>query len=677
MPGTQTLDKDWIDQNLSYLQPRLGTFPLFEPSELFYLDLARHAGTEASISGSAGPLRLLYSHLGLPGLVVHFEDHIPNAGEFRFSEHPENLDIIIPVCIRIADKYRQIKDPQRRGMAIATILAHEIAHYYLLKKKIRRETTDNERLTDLGLVVLGFGKLWFNGSQLVVGDRPEQMGYLKPLDMTYAYMEYGRKNRIPGERLVSGLSPEAAQRYTSLLGNVVTSVRTCNVQEALDNKKEIVRELASRQAALEAEVQKLVLSVNALQPDLAAAADNQEIVNRTIHFWDIPAEDHCIMASFVNAWASGAPEAERGALIRSVSRLRQEVQDLGTGLQQPSALNCDPAIFQRTLGLHRETLAALGGRVDALRQQAGAVTSVHERCFAQIGSLHREVQEIQDVIRFGRRDLNEVRTLHAFFSANPAVWPAYAGDAELQVQVSLLIRPEGAASFAATEQELTGTAVLIPLTRKEYAVRLGKSPPVTEIRDRLRTGRDRVVRSRQSIAGILSVLEHIPDRYLEGVRDLERRQKDLRVSCTDLENDIRKLKPRQDRIFARHDRLSIRPGDDADFAAITHAVFSCSPETELSAVMRRLAGAVAALSRDAERVRDRKEPCDILTLEEHEKELGRVRSGFGLLSGRVDHWIQVQQGYIDRLDERERPSVGNFLRNAGDTIRAAVAKKKR
>ena len=170
------------------------------------------------------------------------------------------------------------------------------------------------------------------------------------------------------------------------------------------------------------------------------------------------------------------------------------------------------------------------------------------------------------------------------------------------------------------------------------------------------------------------------NQYLEGARDLEARLQDILASSTGLAKDIRSLKQRQDRIYARHDRLSITAEDGEEFAVITRAILSCSPEAEFSAGSRRLAKVRAGLLRDMERVKSRKESGDLLVLEAHIKAFDEMWHDLGSLSARVSHWMRVQQGYIDRLDARERRSIGNLLRDAGDAIlgslRGSVTKKK-
>lgn len=671
MPVSGCLDKDWIDQNYSYLQPRLGTFPVFEPSAAFYDDLALYAADQ-SVSISNDPVRKLFSHVGLPPLAVHFEEGIQNAGEFRFSQHPNNAGMIVPVNIRIAEKYRQIGDPQRRGMAIGTILAHEIAHCFMLQKMIRRETTDNERLTDLGLVMLGFGKLWFNGRNLIVEDRSEQLGYLKPLDMTYAYMEFAKKNSLADHRLKSGLTPDAVQVFTFWLGQVTSEVRQCRQQEAKDRALEAVQELAAERTVLEGEVQKVSQELGSLRPALAAAADTQEILNRTHRFWDIPAEDHGVMAAFVTARSSGAQETELATLTRMHMKLRQDVYDLGIGLQQPAAVTCDPAIWRKILGTSREALQAIAARIAALRKQAATVAAVHERCFLQMESLHRDLQAAEGEIAGLRKSLAEIHTFHAFLTANPACWPAYAGESELHAMIALLAGPDREDPFSALEQELGAAGKLAALPRQRYAGTLETSRSLGEIRARIREERDSAAGTRQTIAGILAAQEQFPRTYLEEARRPEAHLHELRTARALLEKDIGSLKPRQDRIYAAHDRLAVTDSDGKEFADITRAILSCSPEAELSSWTRSLEGVTAALSRDLERVRDRKEGSVILPLEAHEKAIAEARYKFGVLNGQVAHWKQVQQGYIDQLDAAERRPVRNLLHRAGNALLGSV-----
>jgi len=679
MPAPGTLDKEWIDQNYSYLEPRLGTFPLFEPSDLFYEDLAQYA-TDHRTSGNGNPVGKLFRHAGLTEIQVHFEKHIPNSGEFRFSQHPENADILIPVCIRIAEKYRQIKDPKHRGMAIGTILAHEITHYYVMQKKIRRETTDNERLTDLGLVILGFGKLWFNGSNLVVEDRSEQLGYLKPLDMTYAFMEYARKNTIKEERLKSGLSPEAVKIFSYWLGIATSEIRYSQQQEALDRIKETVGELAAQQAVLETDVQNAILAIKPLLPDLAAAVDNQAIINSTIHFWNIAAEDHRIMGAFVNAQASGSLETAISGSTHSLASLRKAVHDLGLELHQPAALNKDPAVFRKVLLSNRQALSVLVTRAAELQQQVSAVSSVHERCLGQMNSVGREIQETQAAVSEGRGTLKKVIILHAFLSGNMSAWQTYDGDPEIRERVALITRPGEPDPFATTEEGLREASVLASLPRHMYAEHLGRSSSLKEILGRTQTERDRAKRTISDISTILLAQTRILNAYLEGARYLESRVQDIHASCIDLGKDIRGLKQRQDFIYAWHDRLSITPQHAIVFAEITHAILSCSPEAEFSAITRHLAEVRTGLFQDVERVKSRKGSADILPLDVHTKALDNVRADFGLLSGRISSWMQIQQGYIDRRVAREQRSVGNLFRNAGDAIlgsvRGSVTKRK-
>ena len=170
MPVTRRLDKYWVDHNFSYLVHRLGLVPLFEPSGFFYEDLAAPGDATGPGTVFARAAGAIFRHAGVPEVPVSFTPGMAGAGEFQFIPHPGQPGGMVPSCIRISDRYRTIRDPRLRGMAAGAILAHEIAHYCLMEKGILRETTDNERLTDLGLMVLGLGKLYFNGGTWLSGN---------------------------------------------------------------------------------------------------------------------------------------------------------------------------------------------------------------------------------------------------------------------------------------------------------------------------------------------------------------------------------------------------------------------------------------------------------------------------------------------------------------------------
>ncbi len=671
MSTGRKLDKDWIDLNYSYLRSRLGMFPIFEPAAGFYDDLARLGELDTSVVVAGGPLRKLFSHISLPELHVSFESGMKDAGEFQFTVHPNNPALIQPVRIHIAEKYRLIKDLRERGMVIGAILAHEIAHYYIMKNQIRRDTTDNERLTDLGLVILGFGKLWFNGRNRIVDEHSEQLGYLKPLDMTYAYMEYGRQNSIPVDRLKTNLTPEALQIFSFWLGMVTDEVKYCQRREALDNAVEARRVLAEQKAALEDNVQKVTMKMRSLQLSLTAAAETQEIINKTHQFWEILPDDHRIMAAFVIAHDSGAHEAEIAGISWSLVTLGQEVHQLSGDLQ-PAATK-DPALLRQTLDDHQKKLSAITGRVTTLQQQIAAVASVHERCFKQIDAVHRDVQENRAVIGECLQSLKDVCTFHTFLSKNPATWRAYSEDPHIQSAILQLTGSDAeVAPLALADYEMQGVSSLISLPIQLYAERLSTLPPLKEIAGRVLSERDHIASTRQAIEDVLASQVHTLDTYIEDARRLEMQLQEILATGSGIETDIRSLKSRQDRMYAHHDQLSIKADDEEEFALITRAILSCSPEGEFAFSIRRLTEISTLVRRDMERVKGLKECSQLLPMETHRQAFDEAQNLLRQVSSRVCHWKLVQQAYIDRLDRMEQQSMGNILRRAGEGIQGVV-----
>jgi len=165
MPGSGTLDKDWVDANFSYLVSRLGDVSPFEPSDLLYDHLGTLKNTSDHTTGCKAALKEIFDHVGLHEVPVHFDARMKDPGEFRYSW---SKDQFCPVAIRISDRYKKIDDTRIRGRAVGAVISHEITHYYLMNKGIQRDTTDNERLTDLGIFVLGLGKLILDCLHLVL-----------------------------------------------------------------------------------------------------------------------------------------------------------------------------------------------------------------------------------------------------------------------------------------------------------------------------------------------------------------------------------------------------------------------------------------------------------------------------------------------------------------------------
>lgn len=659
-----TLDKEWIDQNYSYVSNRFDPLPCFEPTTAFYDDLARLGDPESLPTVVNGPLKKLFNHVSFPELPVMYAYGMKNAGEYQFSRHPSMPATVIPECIRISEKYKHITDTQARGMVIGTILAHEIAHYCLIAKGILREITDNERLTDLSLMMLGFGKLWFNGRDCVVEERQEQLGYLKPLDMTYAYMKFAQQNNIPGDVLKINLTPEAQRLYTFLLGRVNTELGTI-LREENQEKEEESRRLF---LILQQDVDKTLGEVQVLPAQLDSAAFDQEIINRTIRFWEIPPEDHRIMAGFVTARASGAHEIDIGAVTSSLRSVKDDLRQMASMQELGKREKKDSETLRQVLNGHRRTLSTLKKEVTALQHLAKNVTSVHERCFLQVDTIQRELEETRATIHSCSATLVEIRTCNAFLSGNPEVWMPYAGNPDSR---SGSIPYAGWAgldeTLALMERWVQEVTSQLSGPRHLFAERFSKLPPLQEMEAQTRSKRNEAATALQALHTVRTSQERRAGAYLKDAQSLLSRLLITLDACHAIQTDIQDLKVRQDRIYAQLDRLSLTPKDELELAEISRALNSCSADEESSSCTRYFSAIKNALQQDMNRVRSWSEGSFILPMEIHRKEFDRVFNDFQLLSGQVRYWTVVQQGYLDQLKKIEH-SLAYRFRNHCDRI---------
>jgi hypothetical protein len=671
MSVTGTLDKDWIDLNASYVTNRIGRFSLFDTTDRFYEDLACLGLPGAPDALPPASVLRIFHHAGLAPIPVRFAAGMKNAGEFEFSKNPQDPSRIVPGTIRIAEKYRNIADPRARGMAIGAILAHEVAHYCLMSKGILRDTADNERLTDLGLMLLGFGKLWFNGRNLVVEERAEQLGYLKPLDMTYAFMEFARLNHIPHATLRTGMSPEALQVFTFWLGSVSKEVRVEQLREAEEDAEKLRAALAADLAGLLEGIRKAVRDTETLQSSLDGAGASQEIINRSHHFWTVPPGDHTVMGAFVAACASGDYETGLAGIRQALHTLAREVEQLTAGIPPGTSLP-DPAVPRNAVARCRENLAGLFGRIAALQQEAASVTAVHERCFATIGPVREDLALTRSTILRCKEKRGDIRSYHLFFTGNPVVWDAYTGNPALGARISQLTA-SGATDecLYLADHEAEELSTLLALPRHQYADCLVRLPPLAEIAGRARSGRDQAARSLAALEDTLQAQARVTSVYLHEALPVQSRLRVVLAQAPGIAGDISSLKARQDRIYAGHANLTIAPADEEVFARITRSVLSCSAEADYAACTRTLTGIQARLHGDIERVRGRFESDRILPAEQYRTEFTRAEEDLRKVGDRVRSWKQVQQPYLDQLDLLEQ---GPILTRVATRIRLSAQK---
>jgi hypothetical protein len=126
------------------------------------------------------------------------------------------------------------------------VLAHEITHVYLHENSISCRTTpyEDEVLTDIGAVFLGFGKLVLNAVYDVA--EPLEAGYLNSAQLAFVYFFVCRMRKMSQSEIETGLTQKAIEavrgslaRFGRLCSEVETSValleeHAWKVREKLD-----------------------------------------------------------------------------------------------------------------------------------------------------------------------------------------------------------------------------------------------------------------------------------------------------------------------------------------------------------------------------------------------------------------------------------------------------------
>jgi len=662
------LDKYWIDNNFSYLATRLGLHPLFEPSGFFYDDLGQLGDRGDFGRASAKAAEIIFGHAGVPCIPVRVAPGMTNAGEFQFTQPPDLPGRIIPSCIKVSNRYTAINDPRVRGMAIGTILAHEIAHYCLMKKGVLRQAADNERLTDLALMVLGLGKLWFNGRDLVIEERREHLGYLGPLDMTYAYMQYSRHNGNSLQDLTLNLSSEARRLLLSWLDQVNAKINETRRDEELIEDEEQRLSAIAMQEQLEREVQKASGNIETLKISLATTAIDQDILNKIIWFWEIPPQDHGIMGEFVTALSSGNYESDIIGIRRSLDALRQEVMLVGTDLNPVAGKDWTVPLMK--IADLAGASAALHDRILSIRLSISLVHDVHNRCFQQIGAVRKDLETTLSSVSSCRSTVAEIRDIHEFFLGNPAVWRKYTEDPSLVDHISgMLSSREQEQYLARTDQETARFLSVLSSPKETYAQRFRSLPGIREIARHALEVSDGALDVLQGLKRLHASQTAIIDAYLRDAGLLEGRLEDTLAAAVLVEKEILGLKQRQDKMNNQLGSLKIAPGDGAEFEAIIQAISSCSLDVDLVHSTRILRDIREVLKDDAGRVKKRSESACIQPMEVLWNDFYKSEAGIRQIAARLLRWKETQQIYLCRLEQIQQRMPRMFFRKIGTGIK--------
>lgn len=219
--------KRWIDERIKYLT---GTTPVFNPNpEEFFLEptpdfYQKLSGSLQEVQQAANIMAKKLKKLHLytapkivwrPTSEADFEAGPNEISIGDESTHSASAGTYHGAWITINEKYKG------NAREIGGILAHEMAHYFVshnwprgVPESVARE---EEVLTDLTSVFLGFGKLVLNERASGYFSREEIASeYLSREEIAYAFKKVNELRRIKQEIWIKNLRPQAIELIGSI-----------------------------------------------------------------------------------------------------------------------------------------------------------------------------------------------------------------------------------------------------------------------------------------------------------------------------------------------------------------------------------------------------------------------------------------------------------------------------
>lgn len=153
----------------------------FEPSTEFYNNLS-----DGDQLGLQRAINTLCEHMGMKPPQGSYEWSIKFTPEVAGSYHILENEIRVPVVMA------------GNSHALGQILAHELAHHYALNNRIHLpDRNENERLTDVISILLGFGKLVLSGKNTIDDVYTiHSLGYIDSREICMIYERYLLDNEI-------------------------------------------------------------------------------------------------------------------------------------------------------------------------------------------------------------------------------------------------------------------------------------------------------------------------------------------------------------------------------------------------------------------------------------------------------------------------------------------------
>ena len=672
MAGSGILKKDWIDANLPYLVTRLGSFPLFEPSGTFY-DSLGGLGDQDTGEGRR-EISGIFSHLGVPEIPVRFVDGMSHPGEFRFSTSNSLFPTFSPGMIAISSTYRGIPDARKRGMAIGAILSHEITHYCLLGKSIIRDfSPDNEELTDLGTIVLGLGKLHFNGRDSILGERHEQVGYLSLESMVYAFMEYQRGSGISPDIICRNLEPGAQSRILECQARVTREVEELTRRERAERHEAERESLRADLLALHGRHYQAKADLGKVAGSLTLAKRNQEIINRTPAFWEIGAGDNRVIGEFVGALFLAVHDADLDRIGRELDILERDIGQLaGTMLKEAATGGSRPGERQ-AIGKLTAAITLQANRTAGLNGKISTVLSAQERGFSGIAMVRKDLAETIALVDRCREMKERIGSHHRFFGENPAVWYRYGNDRDLTTRIAGLLGgggPEASLSLARGEAEQLDR--FLSSWRENYPEMVSRFSSIRDLARVVRSRQGGVAETLRTLQGVLASLETITGEYQEGARLFGNRLEGIRATFQEDREAVALLRPRWELISRKKPPSGFPTEPERQISEILEAVTSADGEARAIHAMHVIEGLGTAVRCDAERARLLSESERITPMEAYWKDFGHRAEELEMLHARVSGWKGTEERYAARIRAMERVSRISSLGEMSRRIRSSL-----
>lgn len=190
--------------------------------------------------------KIIADYIGLEkyNFVIDFKENTDYAGKIHVSD--ESKDIRVEISKEILDF------PE---VVLAT-LSHEITHKFLFVNQIYYENNyENELVTDIATLLLGFGKLMLNGIDVVKINQLNtfyfsstlkdevKIGYLSEEYFAFLYILINHLKNIPKKSYYFGLSKSAKDIISSCLTKYQKELDVENLSKRASNYSQFRKEL--------------------------------------------------------------------------------------------------------------------------------------------------------------------------------------------------------------------------------------------------------------------------------------------------------------------------------------------------------------------------------------------------------------------------------------------------